>query len=167
MASTGAILYIRPRFSAATVAHGVTGAVVAISSRVSSGKYSSTVIGAGTTSRNRKAMRPDNSVPFMQKNGDGWINNPAWSQWFQYVEQTFLNMLSGPTLPDVADYVTAGQAQAIATSVVQSALSQQANANAQSILTMREVVQTAALPGAVAIPPPQLTPDFGPTGGGE
>lgn len=160
MASSGAVVYVRPLVSGGATSIGASGAVVFMATRVSTGRYSSLVIGAGSTSRNRKVIRPDNSVPYMIQSGDGMTNNPAWSQWFQYIEQSFLDMLKGPTLPDVAQYVTVSEAQSIAANVVQHALAQQANANAQSILTIREVVQSAALPGAVQIPIPKLFVEF-------
>ena len=88
-----------------------------------------------------------------------------WDNFFQYLNDTFLKMPNGPTLPDVASSVTASQARSIAGEVVASALSQQANANAQALSAVVQVTKTAALAGAAQIPPVQLSPAYEPTGG--
>ena len=163
MASTGSTAYLRP--SATAAASGISGSVIFFASRSSTGLYSSTSIDKAN-SRNRKVIRPV-GVPMVDSNG---MPTQPWTDWFVYIEKQFLNMLNGPTLPDVANYVTVGQATAIAVEAVQQGLAQQANANAQSIQAMREVVQSAALPGALQIPPPKLysdfLPDTGDRGGG-
>ena len=153
MAATDSVLYFRPLAQAA--ASGITGSVSFFAARASTGLYSSTAI-LKTNSRNKKVIRPI-GVPMVDQNG---MPMQQWTDWFVYIEKQFLNMLHGPTLPDVAKYITAGQATAIAVAAVQSGLAQQANANAQAIQTMREVVQTAQLPGAVQIPQPKLYSDF-------
>ena len=165
MASTGSVVYLRPRFT--TSAAGTTGSVLFLSSRASTGIYSSLAI-SQRNSRNRKVIRPI-GVPIADPQTG--MMNPQWEQFFVYMEKTFLNMLKGPTLPDVASYVTSSQARSIAVSVFQEGLAQQVNANAQSQQAMVEVVKTAALPGSTQIPPVQLvnykTVDYGLTGGGD
>ena len=153
MATTGSFVYVRPLSVAAQA--GVTGSVSFFAVRASTSIYSSFAIKRLNT-KNRKVIRPV-GVPMVGSDG---MLNPQWSDWFVYIEKEFLNMLNGPTLPDVANYVTVGQATAIAVAAVQAGLAQQANANAQSIQTIREVVQMAALPGAVQIPAPKLYSDF-------
>lgn len=157
MAATDSFVFVRPR-AVASAGNGATGSVSFFAARASTGIYSSRAIGK-TNSTGRKVIRPV-GVPMVGQDG---LPTQAWSDWFVYIEKQFLNMLNGPTLPDVSKYVTTGQATAIANEAVQAGLAQQANANAQSIQTIREVVQTAALPGAMQIPPPKLYSDFTPT----
>ncbi|MES2958516.1 MAG: hypothetical protein V4792_10020 [Pseudomonadota bacterium] len=164
MASTGAVLFFRPRSAVLTVAHGVTGAVSFVALRTSSGIYSSRGVNASRNLRNLKSVLPDISVPISL---DGRMINPEWYRAFRYVWDTFLNVINGPTLPDVVETITLGQVQSIVSSSIAAALEQQAAANAQSIASMREVVQAAALPGATQIPPAQLNVNFGGGGGGD
>ena len=153
MATTGSVVYVRANSVASQT--GKTGSVSFFAARASTSIYSSLAIKRLNT-KNRKVIRPV-GVPMVGTDG---MPTQQWTDWFVYIEKEFLNMLNGPTLPDITKYVTVGQATAIAVAAVQAGLAQQANANAQSIQTIREVVQTAALPGAAQIPPPKLYSDF-------
>ena len=153
MATTGSVVYVRANSVASQT--GKTGSVSFFAARASTSIYSSLAIKRLNT-KNRKVIRPV-GVPMVGADG---MPTQQWSDWFVYIDKEFLNMLNGPTLPDVASFVTVGQATAIAVAEVQAGLAQQANANAQSIQTIREVVQTAALPGATQIPAPKLYSDF-------
>ena len=157
MPTTGAVLYFRPTQQAVLSPGHKTGAVVSFAVRESTGLISANGIKASAQWRNRKALKPHRSVPPIGPDGL-WTTD--WDNFFQYLNDTFLKMPNGPTLPDVASSVTASQARSIAGEVVATALAQQANANAQALSAVVQVAQMAALPGAAQIPPVQLSPPY-------
>lgn len=162
MATTGAVLYFRPTQQAIAAANRQTGCVTLFAVRESTGLISTNGINPSSKTRNRKALKPHRTVPPIDASG---LLSTEWDNFFQYLNDTFLKMPNGPTLPDVAASITAAQARSIASEVVSAALSQQTNNNAQALLSVVEVVKTATLPGAQQIPPVQLTPAFEPPGG--
>lgn len=163
MASTGAVLYLKVRAGAGSSTSRWTGAVAYLALRDSSGQFSSSGGAPATRNlRNLKSLKPHSSVPLADPS-TGRINE-YWDRYFSYLNDTFLEMTNGPTLPDVADSITYSQAVSLVNEAILGALSQQANSNAQSIEAVREVVQTAALPGSAQIPPAKLYMDYAPIG---
>ncbi len=162
MPTTDAVLYLKATAGAGASVNRSTGSMVLFALRDSSGQFTS----SGGVPANRdlskaKSLRPHRSVPLTDSNG--LINEP-WERYLAFIDGTFLNIRNGPTLPDVASSITYAQAQSLVSESVAAALTQQANANAQSIQTIREVVQVAALPGAMQIPAPKLAATYQPVG---
>lgn len=160
MASTGAILYLRPRVAATLAAKRLTGAVVFISPRMASGPWSTA--GSITASRNLKSLKtwlPPANVPIGYVNGDPskpvLIDSKTWYLFVDYLVNTVLGGPSAPTLADVTTAVTTASVQSASSAATVTAVSQQVQANAESLAATVQVAQNNSLSGASQIPPVQ------------
>lgn len=162
MASTGAILYIKPQAPSTSSAGRVTGALLDFALRDSTGQFTS---GGGIDStlnlRNKRAMLPSRSVPLTDANG---VIDQGWWNFFSFLNGTFLRARIGPTMLDLENAITTAQAQSVTTEAASASALQMAANNAQALQAMREVVVAAAIPNAVQIPAPQLAPQVTSTG---
>ncbi len=131
----------------------MTGAVVFFPVRVVAGFYSSAL----AQSTAKKNWKPQSLHPIGRtSDGKEVFLDPAWSRYFSDLGGRKLGGATFPTLPDITEIFSLTNNNATAISQIQTALEQQANANAQAIESLRQVVQTAALVGAEQIPPPVL-----------
>ena len=158
MASTGAVFYVRPYAVAAGIAARSTGAVMYLPIRAVSGVYQTGV--SSTQSRpNDVAWLPSAQTPIGRAKPDGSVvMDPAWYRAFQHMFEVKLGGRSAPSLPDVVTTVENTQAAAVQSGQQVSALTQQGQANAESLNVVRQVVQNNALAGSAQIPPVVLNP---------
>lgn len=167
MTATTATVYVKPTFASS----GGGGAVVYIPFRAVTGLYSAINARSASTSR-KKFWKSPKDAPWV----DPQTGKPTveFAQHWDYVVEKILGGSNNKTLPQVENLITYGQAEALFSSLIAGALSQQINANAQALDTMKQVLAAAAVPGVAQIPPVQLqpadvtpaTPIFGDTGGG-
>ena len=164
MASTGAVLYVRVRPSVSVSAAFTTGAQMFVSLRDSTAQFTSGIGIAGTRNlRNLRSYKPHDSVPMVNDKG---LITEQWKLYFKFLDNQFLEAGNGPTLPDVIDAITTAQSNTVVSEQSAAALLQQANANAQTLNALLEVVKAAETPGVEQVPPVQLAPVFTPTGSG-
>lgn len=169
MASTGAVMYLRPTISSLSAAARVTGAQMFLALRDSTAQFTSSGSGiaSNTNLRNKRAMLPSRSVPLMDASGQV---NQDWWNYFSFINGTFLRARIGPTMSDLADAITSSQANSSSSEAQLASLTQQVSAVAQSVQALREVAVTAGTPGAAAVPVPPTEPQVtatGATGGGD
>lgn len=153
MASTAAVVRIRPRVVVSGTNHRSTTANVDFALRLVSGLFSSSGVSNGTNTTNLKSWLPSARVPVVTSTG---IMTPEWYRFLQYLVEVVLGGASAPTVADVVTAVTTTTEGAVAATQAAQAVSQQADANAQALAAAVQVVQTASLPGASQIPPVQL-----------
>ena len=150
MASTGAVLYIRPMFTASSSAGRVSTAHLSVSLRLVSGLWTSTGVVPEFNYTNLRAWLPTPGQPVVDAVGR---MTPPWYRFFAYVAETRLGGITGPSVPDVA----AGVATAITTSTAESgrigALAAQSQTNAEALSVVVQVAQNNGLVGADQIPP--------------
>jgi hypothetical protein len=161
MASTGAVFYLRTYGVAGTTAARSTGAVMYLPIRAVTGVYQTGV--SSTQSRpNDVAWLPSAQTPFgfVTINGQSYpmTPDPAWYRAFQHLFEVKLGGRSAPSLPDVITTVESTQAAAVQNGQQVGALTQQSQANAESLNVVRQVIQNNALVGAAQIPPVVLNP---------
>ncbi len=161
MASTGAVVYLRTYEVGGTSAARSSGAVVYLPHREVSGVYQ---VGVSTTAArpNDVAWLPSAQTPF------GWVTingqrypmtpDPAWYRAFQHLFEVRLGGRAAPSLPDVVTTVETTQAAAVQNGQQVTALTQQSQANAESLAVVRQVAVNNALTGADQIPPVVLNP---------
>jgi hypothetical protein len=154
MATTTAVLRIRPRVGASLSANRRTAANFDVSVRYLSGVYSATSIPASANLKNALSWLPSIRVPLTDSNG---CMSPEWYRFMNYLCTTVLGGPTGSTVADIATAVVTNSASAAQATQAAVSLTQQADANAQAMAAVVQVVQTAALPGASQIPPIQLT----------
>lgn len=158
MASTGAVLYLRTYGVAAGSAARSSGAVLYIPIRAVSGVYQEGV-SSTQTRPNDVAWLPSAQTPIGRAKPDGTVvMEPAWYRFFQHVADVRLGGRAAASLPDVITTVETTQAAAVQSGQQVSALTQQSQANAESLNVVRQVVQNNALVGAGQIPPVVLSP---------
>lgn len=159
MASTGAVLYLRPRIEVALTAAHQTGAVVFIAPpRLVTGPFSSA--GEIPASRNLAALKtwlPPSEIPIGYLNNDRTkpviIDAQTWYAFLNYFVNTFIGGPSAPTLADVTSAVTTASAQSAASAAQVTVVQQAVAANAESLGAVVEVAQANDLQGASQIPP--------------
>lgn len=154
MATTTAVLRIRPRVGSTLSANRKTAANFDVSVRFLSGVYSTTNIPASANLKNALAWLPSIRVPLTDS---GNCMTPEWYRFFNYLCTTVLGGPTGSTVADIATAVVTTSASAATATQAAVSLTQQADANAQAIAAAVQVIQTAALPGSAQIPPVQLT----------
>lgn len=154
MATTTAVLRIRPRVGAVLSANRSTRASLDISARFLSGIYSTTNIPASANLKNALSWLPSIRVPLVDA---GNCMTPEWYRFMNYLCTTVLGGPTGSTVADIATAVVVNSTSAAAATQAAASLTQQADANAQAIAAAVQVIQTAALPGSTQIPPVQLT----------
>lgn len=154
MATTTAVLRIRPRESVATSVARKTTASIEFSPRLVSGLYSASSIPASADLKNALAWLPSIRVPLVDDSGR------MTSEWYRFMNYLCTTVLGGPngsTVADIASAVVTSSATVAAATQATTSLTQQADANAQAIAAAVQVLQTASLPGSTQIPPVQLT----------
>jgi hypothetical protein len=135
-----------------------SGAVLFLTIRGVSGVYQQGV-GNGTSRPNDVAWLPSAQTPIGRAKPDGTVvMDPAWYRAFQHLFEVKLGGRSAPSLPDVVTTVETTQAAAVQSGQQVGALTQQSQANAESLNVVRQVVQNNALTGAAQIPPVVLNP---------
>jgi hypothetical protein len=158
MASTGAVFYVRPYGVAAGMVARTTGVVMYLPIRAVSGVYQ-TGVGSTQTRPNDVAWLPSAQTPIGRAQPDGTVvMDPAWYRAFQHLFEVKLGGRAAPSLPDVVTTVESTQAAAVQNGQQVGALTQQSQANAESLNVVRQVVQNNALVGAAQIPPVVLNP---------
>src|SRR4051794_37790139 len=91
--TTGLVLYINPRANVTVAANHITGVVLYHSVRAVSGLYSVTGVAASADTTNLKSWLPHISVDIVDKNGKC---DPQWYRFFHY----FANVkMGGPNAP--------------------------------------------------------------------
>lgn len=135
-----------------------SGAVLFLTIRGVSGVYQQGV-GNGTSRPNDVAWLPSAQTPIGRANPDGSVvMDPAWYRAFQHLFEIKIGGRFAPSLPDVVTTVESTQAAAVQSEQQVGALTQQSQANAESLNVVRQVVQNNALTGAAQIPPVVLNP---------
>ena len=135
-----------------------SGAVLFLTIRGVSGAYQQGV-GNGTSRPNDVAWLPSAQTPIGRAKPDGSVvMDPAWYRAFQHLFEVKLGGRAAPSLPDVVTTVESTQAAAVQSGQQVGALTQQSQANAESLNVARQVLQNNALPGAAQIPPVVLSP---------
>lgn len=153
MASTGLVLYLKPRAALLTAPARSTGMSVFISVRMASGVIQSG-IPASTNQLNLKAWLPP---PRQRMVGPDGICDPRWYRFFQWFTEK-MGGPNGPSILDMAASVETAQSQATSASLTATGLEQQAVTNAEALSATIQVVQNNALAGATQIPPVMITP---------
>lgn len=157
MASTGAVVYLRTYGVTGTSAARTTGAVSYLPLRAVSGVFQ-TGVGA-TTRQNDVQWLPGAQTPIGRVRPDGLVTiDPVWYRALQHIFEVRLGGRAAPTLPDVITTVETTQAAAVQSGQQVSALTQQSQANAESLSVVRQVVQNNSLTGSDQIPPVVLNP---------
>ncbi len=158
MASTGAVVYLRTYEVGGTSAARSSGAVVYLPHREVSGVYQ---VGVGSTAArpNDVAWLPSAQTPIAALDGRGnYVMTAAWYRFFQHLAEVKFGGRSAPSLPDVITTVETTQAAAVQNGQQVTALTQQSQANAESLAVVRQVAVNNALTGADQIPPVVLNP---------
>lgn len=157
MASSGAVVYIRPYGLGGGALARSSGAVVYFAHREVSGLYQT---GVGMTTRaNEVAWLPSAQTPIGHARPDGRVvMDPAWYRALQHLFEIRLGGRGAPSLPDVITTVETTQAAAVQSGQQVTALTQQSQANAESLSVVRQVAQNNGLAGADQIPPVVLSP---------
>ncbi len=158
MASTGAIVYLKQYEVGGTSAARSSGAVVYLPHREVSGVYQ---VGVGSTAArpNDVAWLPSAQTPIGRVKPDGGVvMEPAWYLALQHLFEVRMGGRAAPSLPDVITTVETTQAAAVQNGQQVTALTQQSQANAESLAVVRQVAVNNALTGADQIPPVVLNP---------
>jgi hypothetical protein len=154
MASTGAVLHLKPRTFVTVSANRRTGMTLHLSVRFLSGLYSTTGVTASVDPRGRKSWMPHRSDKWM--NADG-TPTEEFFQFVNYLANTKLGGVSAPTLPDVVTTVTTAQEQASTAAAVATGASQQVTQNAEAGAALREAAIVAGVASAASLPVFQIT----------
>lgn len=156
MASSAALIYVKPQMLADVASARASAAVMYSSARIVSGAYTPNV---KSTSARRDAWRPRTGLPFGYVTVNGQklpvLLDAAFARYLDTLEDR-LGGVTGARLPDVVATVEAAQTTAAESAQRSQALAQQASANAAVLAAAREVLQNAGTPGADQIPPPVL-----------
>lgn len=162
MASTGAVLYVRPRFTSGVTPGRSSGAVLYVGVRAVSGVYQTGVVDSANR-RMADAWLPSANVPigWVTVNGVSLpvrIDIQSWYRFLHTVAEIKLGGFTGNTVPDVVAAVETTQADAVTNAQRVSAVASQALTNAESLDVARQVIINNALTGASQIPPVQMNP---------
>lgn len=156
MASTNAVLYLRPTLAAATVTNRQTSATLVVALRVLSGIFSAGGGFENSVEGSAKSWLPPPRVPVTDPNTG--IMTPEWYRFFRYIVEDRLGGPNAPSIGDVQTNVVSVQ-DAVTTNVSSVAtLTDAVNTNAQSLQTQIQVSQNNSLAGANQIPPPVRAP---------
>lgn len=171
MTSSAAVVYVRPTIRGPRGGRGV----VLATHRQVAGFYTTSLTHSGS----KKNWKP-HALQRVGKtaSGEEVLIDPAWNRFQGDIANRKLGGATFPTVPDITEIFNLSQSNATAISQIQTALEQMVNANAQSLATLLQVVQTAALAGAAQVPPvvlarqetniPPAPPiDLGNLGGGD
>ena len=115
--------------------------------------------GSGLISRDRHRYKlPSARVPFGDVQQDGSVLvRKEWYDALNYVINTQLGGINGPSLGDITTTVESSSLAAIDAQNAVSVVAQTVNANAQVLQATVQVSQNSSLPGASQIPRPVYT----------
>lgn len=161
MASTGAVLYVRPRITSGVVSARSTGAVLYVPLRMVAGVYQTGVVDSADR-RMSDAWLPSANVPIGWVNVDGkrlpvHIDVHSWYRFLNTVAEVKLGGFTGNTVPDVVTAVETTQTAAVSASRLVAAVASQAQTNAEALDAARQVIVNNSLTGASQIPAVQLS----------
>lgn len=165
MASTGAVVYLRPRVAATYIPARSTSALTYLTPRVLSGLWTASGVSASADLANLRAWLPPQRTPFAWVTVGGqrlpvYIDATTWYRFFQFVADVRLGGADGATIPDIVAAVVSSLSQSATTAAVASITAQQTQANAEALAATVQVVQTASLPGSTQIPPVQQGTEY-------
>jgi hypothetical protein len=160
MASTGAVLYVRPRITAGVSAGRSTGAVLYVPMRAVAGVYQTSVVDSADR-RFADAWLPSagNPLAWVMVGGQRlpvYIDVQSWYRFLVTVAEVKLGGFGGNTVPDVVAAVENTQAESVINAQRVAAVVVQAAANAEALDVTRQVVQNNALTGSDQIPRVQM-----------
>jgi hypothetical protein len=162
MASTGAVIYIRPQMLAARTVARSTGAVMYFAPRMLAGLWTSSGVTASRDLSNLKAWLPPARIPIGYVNGDRTkpvlIDEASWYKFLNYFLNVFIGGQGAPTFSDVVTTVEQTQATAVEASSQTAALAQTTQTNAEALAATIQVSQNSGLAGASQIPPVKFNP---------
>lgn len=161
MASTGAVLYVRPRITATETPARTTGAVLYIPARLVAGVYQTGVVDSASR-RLSDSWLPAAGVPIGWVTVDGkrlpvHIDVHSWYRFLNTVAEVKLGGFSGNTVPDVVAAVETTQTAAVSASRLVAAVASQTQTNAEALDAARQVIVNNSLTGASQIPAVQLS----------
>ena len=157
MASTGFVLYIKPRSVFVEAAKRVSGFSISLSPRFSTGVIQSGIT-ASSDQTNLKAWLPPARQPIgIDANGVSVLCDPRWYRFFQWFTEK-MGGADGPSILDISTTVQVAQSQSASASLTVNGLTQQAVTNAEALSATIQVVQNNSIPGATQIPPVMLNP---------
>ena len=138
---------------------GTTTAILYFAPRDLTGLYAQSGITTSVNAQNLRSWLPRPQVPlgYVYINGQRYpvqIDEQTWYKFLFTVAEIRLGGITGAVLGDVVKAITNSQAQSSVVSQNLTALTNQASANASSLLATVQVSQQAALGGAVSIPKP-------------
>lgn len=115
--------------------------------------------GSGLLSRQRNRYKlPSLQVPFARlPDGTPLYVEKPWYDALNYVINTQLGGIAGPSLSDITTTVDSTRSSAIDAQNAVSVVAQTVNANAQSLAATVQVSQASSLPGSSQIPKPIYT----------
>lgn len=142
--------------------HGKAPFVVSLGVNATAAPYGSGSSVAVSNSTNKKVTLPTSRVPiaYVEINGQRlpcYIDERTWWAYLHDLDERRLGGPTAATVPDLETNVVATKEQAVAASATVANVSQQVDANAQSLAAVKEVAVSNSLSGASAIPPVQLT----------
>jgi hypothetical protein len=156
MASTSAVVYLRPLFSDVTAANRQTTAVLYIPFRDVSGVYVGYGLQSDDSAASAKSMLPGPRTALGYVNGDRtkpvYIDEATWYRLLDYILNVKLGGIAAPSMADVAATVTTVQEAVTSTVTTVTDLTDMALQNAAVLDTVREVSQASDLDGAEQIP---------------
>lgn len=156
MASQSAVINIGFTRTSVARKNGVASAALQCGALEAANNYAG---GTGLLASARSKYKlPSINVPFSRlPDGTPLYVDAAWYRIFDYVVNTQLGGINGPTLGDITMTVDSTRSSAIEAQNAVSVVAQTVNANASTLAATVEVAQTSALPGAAQIHPPVYT----------
>jgi hypothetical protein len=149
MATTGAVIYLRPTFADTVSANRQSGAVLYVPFRGVSGIYSAG--GAVETEANaisKKSMLPPQRARLVDQ--DGYIT-PEWWRFFNWLLNEKLGGMAAPSVTDLTNSISSTQ-EAVTTSVASVAsLTETVVQNADVLDTVKQVAVNNSLSGSASI----------------
>lgn len=148
--------------SPATRKTSSSSAVISMGAFCTSAPYASGASVDTANSTNKKTTLPSPSVPiaWVEINGQRlpcYIDTQSWWAYHSDLDNRRLGGQTAPTVPDLSTNVVYVKEQAVELAATTSAINQMAEANAQTLIVVKEVVQNASLSGSSSIPTVQAT----------
>jgi hypothetical protein len=153
MASTGAVLYIKPTVTLGVAPGHHTGAVIYVPFREVSGIFSATGVSASANLSNLRSFLPHSRQPV---DSAGNLMDPSWYRFFQMFVDVFLGGVGSLTIADIVSAVTVSQENTTALSSLTQQIASQNLTNAAALSVVAQVARDNSLTGATQIPPVQL-----------
>lgn len=154
MATTGAVIYVKPRVAATVSPTRSGGVVIYLAHRVVSGIFTTgSGVSSQETQRSLKAWLPSAKVPVVDpKTG---LMAAQWYRFFNYLCEKKLGGVNAPAVADIVTSVESAQAAVTSTVSAITSLAEVTNQNATSLAAAREVAVNNSLTGATQIPSPR------------